>query len=437
MFRAVPMMRLQALVLAQDERAVLKGIGRLGAVHLTSTPSGLDTAPLAPVDRTGELAQYNHIRARLQNLRQSLEIPPSSNEPMSAAMTMDKVQESLSSMEQRGSDLLEHRQRLMQGKKEAAATCERVSSFRGFEIPLNGPDHYSFLHFVTGSIPAQNLDHLGKEVGENVGLIPLAQEKGQRSLFAITTSQGWPLLERTLQKAGFQREMLPIVDGATVDSLSGEGKREQNRLGAELGHVNDELKTIAADFALPLAEIERFADTERRLLEASQKFPRTEATVLVAGWVPAGEIATLEQRMGEITGGRYALETTRPDTSTGEQIPVLLRHPRLLRPFEMLVSAYGLPKYQELEPTLFVALSYVLMFGMMFGDVGHGAVLATGGLIALLAGRTAKRRDLGVLLLFAGLSSIVFGVVYGSCFGLEPFKKYALWHDPWRAIRCA
>jgi V/A-type H+-transporting ATPase subunit I len=89
-----------------------------------------------------------------------------------------------------------------------------------------------------------------------------------------------------------------------------------------------------------------------------------------------------------------------------------------------------LPTYQELEPTLFVALSYVLMFGMMFGDAGHGAVLAIGGLFALFAGRTGKMRDAGVLILFAALSSIVFGITYGSYFGLESFKKYALWHDP-------
>ena len=56
MFKVVPMMRLHVVVLAQDERAVLKGLGQLGAVHLTRTPAGPDTAPLAPTDRTTELA---------------------------------------------------------------------------------------------------------------------------------------------------------------------------------------------------------------------------------------------------------------------------------------------------------------------------------------------------------------------------------------------
>jgi V/A-type H+-transporting ATPase subunit I len=169
---------------------------------------------------------------------------------------------------------------------------------------------------------------------------------------------------------------------------------------------------------------------ECRLLDASQKFPRTEAAILIAGWVPADHVAALERRIGETTGGRYALQTSLPDASTQEQIPVLLKHSWLLRPFEMLVSTYGLPNYQELEPTFFVALSYIVMFGMMFGDAGHGMVLAAGGLIALFAGKSQKVRDLGVLLLCGGSSSIIFGVVYGSYFGIEVFKKYALWHDP-------
>jgi V/A-type H+-transporting ATPase subunit I len=134
--------------------------------------------------------------------------------------------------------------------------------------------------------------------------------------------------------------------------------------------------------------------------------------------------------MGEITSGRYILQTSHPQHSAEEEVPVLLKHSRLLRPFEMLVSTYGLPNYRELEPTLFVALSYIVMFGVMFGDAGHGTVLALCGLVALFAVPSPKARDFGVLLLFGGFSSIIFGTVYGSYFGIEELKKYALWHDP-------
>ena len=86
--------------------------------------------------------------------------------------------------------------------------------------------------------------------------------------------------------------------------------------------------------------------------------------------------------------------------------------------------------YNELEPTLFVAITYMLMFGMMFGDVGHGAVLAIAGLLAMFLGKKTKVRDVGVLLLLAGGASVLFGFIYGSCFGLHAFSKYALWREP-------
>ena len=249
MFRVVPMMRLQAIVLAQDERAVLTGLGQLGAMHLTRMPSGPDTAPLAPTDRAEELARYDRIRVRIQELRKSLGISSLPREPRLTEKTLSEAEEGLRSMEQRSAELLGNRQHLIQRQKELASVSERVSPYRGLEIPLAGVDEFSFLHFVTGSLPAQNLGRLGNEVDDNVALLPVSLQKGQQSIFAITSRQGWPALERRLQEAGFQHEILPVVEGATVDGLSEETGREQEQLAVELEQLKDRLKSMAAEFA--------------------------------------------------------------------------------------------------------------------------------------------------------------------------------------------
>jgi V/A-type H+/Na+-transporting ATPase subunit I len=430
MFRAVPMMQLQAVVLERDERAVFKGLGQLGAMQLTRTRSGPDTAPLAARDRTGELARCDRIRTRAEELRRSLGIQPSATGSRTTEISLDQAEERLRAMEERVASPLSRRQSFAQRQRELAVTCERISCYRGLDVPLDQPDRFSFLHFVTGSLPTQNLAGLEKSVDENVALFPLAQQSGRQSLVAITTNRGRPALESALQQTDFQREILPIGQAVTVDALSEEGEREQERLSAELEQLKRELETLTTKFTQQLAEIEGLARVECRLLEAGQMFPRTEDAILLSGWVPSDAALTLERRIEEITGGRYVLKTTLPDDSTEDQIPVLLRHSRLLRPFEMLVSTYGLPSYRELEPTLFVALSYVLMFGMMFGDAGHGLILALCGLFALITGRSEKVRDFGLLLFFGGSSSIIFGAIYGSFFGIGFFKKYALWHDP-------
>jgi len=430
MFRPVAMKRLSAVVLEQDERAVLSQLGQLGAMHLTRTPAGPDSAPLAPRDRSEELARCDRLLNRAEALRQALEIQVSDGKLEPSGWTLAQAEENLLLLEKQSAETLRHRQGLMQRHAEVNAVCERVLAYRGLEIPLDELDGFSYLHFVAGSLPAKNFGVLQQGIGDHVALLPLPEKEGWLPLIAMTTRADRTALETALQQQGFQRETLPVVEGATTDTLCEAGAREREQVAAELGRLNAELKAHARAAAGPLSKIEQSAATERRLLEAEQTFPRTEAAVLITGWVPADAQTSLEQRLQKITNGRCVTRASVPEKLPSTPVPVLLRHPRLLRPFEMLVSAYGLPEYQELEPTLFVALSYVLMFGMMFGDAGHGAVLATCGLIAWFVGRTEKVRDVGLLVLFAGTSSVIFGCVYGSFFGLEQFKQYALWHDP-------
>ncbi len=431
MFRPVPMMRLSVVILEKDERVVLRDLGQRGVVQLRHTRAGPDTAPLDPPDRGRELTRCEYLLARIEDLRRSLEIPGLTGEPAETPeMTLDQIERDLHIWEERANDLFKHRQSLQRRSGDLTAVWEQVSSYRGLEIPLDQIGQFSFLHFVMGSLPQENLEKLQETVGEDVVLIPLSPQERRQPVIALTSRQGRVALESALQQAGFDQGLFPAVRGATVDALSEETHRERDQVAGELKQLNEEKKELAAEAIQPLAKMEKLVSLERRLLEAEQNFPRTEASVLLSGWIPAGDAPALEERLREITGGRCAIEATPPESRPLDPIPILLRHPRLFRPFEMLVSAYGLPEYQELEPTVFVAISYMLMFGMMFGDAGHGAVLAIGGLIALLSGRTPKTRDLGLLLLLGGLSSIGFGVVYGSYFGITQAKKYAFWHDP-------
>jgi len=88
------------------------------------------------------------------------------------------------------------------------------------------------------------------------------------------------------------------------------------------------------------------------------------------------------------------------------------------------VLNYGVPRYGEIDPTVLFAVSFVLMFGMMFGDVGHGLTIALAGLLL--------RRRLGqfaALAIAIGASSTVFGLLYGSVFGFEHLLP-ALWMSP-------
>jgi len=369
------------------------------------------------------------LSQRLGSLRQALELPVLSAEPTVLVETsLDEAEKNLRTMEEQVSAPLKQRQQLLERTAELMAVGERVSGYRELAIPLDRPDESSFLHFVTGTLPAENFERLA--VGDNVALVPMAEQNGRQLLVAMTTRQNRAALDQALHRAGFQPELLPVAAGATTETLAEQNRREQEQLAAELQSVNAGLHKFAAEFASALDRIGQLVNIERRLLDAEQNFPRTETAILLTGWIPSHVTPAWEQRLREITGGRCAITTVAPENADAKQIPVLLQHPRWLRPFELLVTAYGLPAYRELEPTLLVALSYLLMFGMMFGDVGDGLILATGGWFAWRLGRTKLWRDAGLLLLFGGLASMTFGVIYGSYFGIPALKKFALWHDP-------
>ncbi|MDR0197395.1 MAG: ATPase [Oscillospiraceae bacterium] len=112
-----------------------------------------------------------------------------------------------------------------------------------------------------------------------------------------------------------------------------------------------------------------------------------------------------------------------PRGSATEEPPVLLRNNKLFRPFEMFVNMYGLPDYNGIDPTSFVAVSYMLIYGIMFGDLGQGIVISLLGVFLTFR----KGVKIGPVMTRVGISGAVFGTLYGSVFGMEhliePFFK--------------
>jgi len=147
----------------------------------------------------------------------------------------------------------------------------------------------------------------------------------------------------------------------------------------------------------------------------------------LAGWVPAGDLRALEDRLAEVGGAAVPLSRPR-----GVDPPTLLRvGGEVRRSFSPLVRTYGTVPYSDVDPTLPAGLAYVFMFGMMFGDVGHGCLLVCIGLL-LRRGRPARLarfRPVWAFVVGAGLSAAAFGLLYGELFGPSGVVP-VLWLSP-------
>lgn len=144
---------------------------------------------------------------------------------------------------------------------------------------------------------------------------------------------------------------------------------------------------------------------------------------ILYGWMPARDAGKLERDMAMDELIHWVEQE--PGDDGGGKPPTKLKNPWILKPFELFVEMYGLPAYHEMDPTLFVALTYTLMFGIMFGDVGQGAVLVVGGVLLY----RLKGMRLAGIIAAAGVWSVAFGFLYGSVFGFEEAIP-ALWMKP-------
>ena len=131
------------------------------------------------------------------------------------------------------------------------------------------------------------------------------------------------------------------------------------------------------------------------------------------GFIPHKEKKRFEELFDTITS--VSIVFNPPDSDTQIQPPTKIKNGFFSKPFSMLVEMYGLPKYGGINPTSFFAITYTLLFGMMFGDVGQGGIIVAIGLVMSLF----MKQKVGGILTRVGLSSMFFGFIYGSVFGFE------------------
>lgn len=150
------------------------------------------------------------------------------------------------------------------------------------------------------------------------------------------------------------------------------------------------------------------------------------AVVGLVGWMPAHEMAHLAQRVTPMGGA--VVPMPRP---AGTQPPTLLPTSGASRELAPLVDTYATVPYADVNPSLVAGLAYVAMFGMMFADVGHGALLLLAAVAVRLqwSPRLARLRPVWLFLAGAGVASMVFGALYGEFFGPTGVIP-ALWLKP-------
>ncbi|MDR2780099.1 MAG: ATPase [Synergistaceae bacterium] len=149
---------------------------------------------------------------------------------------------------------------------------------------------------------------------------------------------------------------------------------------------------------------------------------------VLSGWIPEDTYESIKNSIErDAPRTSITVEQVKNIASSGVRIPTMLRNNKIVRAFQDVVALYSVPSYGEVDPSPFVAFTFILFFGFMFGDAGHGVLLWLGA--SYLGKKKILNHSLAYVMKCASCSSVLFGLLYGSVMGVE-FPEYALWLSP-------
>ncbi|MCD8025973.1 MAG: ATPase [Clostridiales bacterium] len=190
------------------------------------------------------------------------------------------------------------------------------------------------------------------------------------------------------------KELVPLLEEKLKDA--------ENRIESYFEQYSDRI----VKYLSKLEELYLYATIRNKALQYSDSF-------IVTGWVPTEFAKPLKCRLKKIESVNVNFSDGKKEIKKSP--PVKLKNCFLAKPFEYYTEMYGVPKYNEIDPSLFIAITYIIIFGIMFADVGQGICLSIVGMFMW----KLRKMKIGKILFPCGISSAIFGLVFGSVFGFE------------------
>lgn len=290
----------------------------------------------------------------------------------------------------------------------------QLEHLKDLDVSLDDIFGCRYVEVRFGRLPSDSYPKLKYYDDRMFIFLTLSEENGYHWGVYFTTEEYRVEIDDIFSSLYFERIWIP-------DYVHGSPESAKKNIVSNLENAKEKLSEINACMDEYMkANLNTFYDIYDRTCFLNESFDLRKYAVSykqtfhIAGFIPARNQIKFREHFDGIKG--LQIDFKPPDSDNRLQVPTKIRNIKLFKPFEMFVDMYGTPSYNELDPTPFVGITYMLLFGIMFGDLGQGLVIS---LIGLFLWKVKKMNDFGGILVRIGLSSAVFGVVYGSVFGLE------------------
>ncbi len=289
------------------------------------------------------------------------------------------------------------------------------SLLKDVKIPIEELRNLSYFEFKFGVLSKEDRIKLKRNY-ENILAVMLhsgTSDEGEVYLVMYPSSVREEMY-RILRSLNFKEILLSEEYVGTPMEVAEYLEHKRAELQQKKVIVEERISSLKAKYAGIVSELVSSVYLKEKIEESKDYMAKSGKFFYLSGWVSKKDIKKMEELFSKYEDILIIYKGTNEVSDLTP--PTKLRNFRLFKPFESLVKMYGIPSYNEIDPTPFLSISYMILFGAMFGDLGQGFVLLLAG---LLLSKLKGNKTFGGLISRLGISSMVFGTLYGAVFGFE------------------
>lgn len=393
-------------------------------IHLENALSELtEVANLSPFL---EINPYKEALSTIDSFYEQLEDPSQiSPEPMDiekAIKTVRAVQDGFRRLE-------EEKSRLQSEHAEILDPLKIIRPFKNLNFDISEILNFKYIHYRFGRIEKQYLQKFEKYIYDNLDTLFIKCGEDEMYVYGVyfVPEHQAHKVHAVYSSMHFERIFIPNEYHGTASEAFEKLDTRHREIHKALDANKEASRKFLQDNSTKIVSAKAALDAcsssfDIRKLAACTPGD-TNTFYILCGWMTEKDALAFQKDIQNDEKIFCLMEDQKAPAT--QKPPTKLRNPKLFKPFEMYVKMYGLPAYNEMDPTWFVAITYSFIFGAMFGDVGQGLVLFLGGLFLY----KTKKMDLAGIISCAGVFSVFFGFMYGSFFGFEDVLK-AIWLKP-------
>ncbi len=359
---------------------------------------------------------------KLRSMIRALEIEEHKpKEKLEVSGLAKKMDQALVTLDLNTTSKAEARQRIQSLIREKESEIRALTPFKGFGVPVEDYDGYQSISVFAGRCKSDPRGDL--ETGARDIEVFTDVSKEGVTVAVFFRNEDKTEVTRMLAEHGFQEAKLPKLTG-DAQALTDTRVAEIKDLEGDLKRIEGDLESIRKQFADFIVSSEESLAIEVLKAETPLRIATSQNSFVIDGWVPTPRIGEINAGLDSLCCGLAFVEKVPQEKD--EEPPVKLKNPKAVRPFEFFIGLVSTPKYQELDPTLILFITFPIFFGFMIGDLGFGVgLVAMGLLIRWKFKDSPDLQKLGTIVFAGGVLASIFGLlVFAEAFGI-PFHPPA------------